>query len=207
MALWMWFKTLPLLLKYTVWVVSVLDIVCHGCPNWFVSYLSDTEIKNINPVIMQSRFWHNQPQFCFILRLQFCILNGGKTGRSCSSVWLGVCFYVQVMFRYLCEEGPHVFSEKQSLSAVRKFATKLILSGKTESGRNDLWPLESSPALTLTHQPSPSSYPCVPGELRTYEALSSDMQKNVLSALRRLDTVTKLRAWVTRLAPANLFGF
>lgn len=202
---WMWFKTLPLLLKYTVWVVSVLEIVCHGSSNCFVSYLSDTEMKNINPVIMQSRFWHNQPQFCLILQLQFCILNGGKTGRSCSSVWVGV-FYVQVMFRYLCEEGRHVFSEKQSLSAVRKLATKLILSGKTESGRNDLWPLKSSPALTL-HQPSPSSYPCVPGELRTYEALSSDMQKNVLSALRRLETVTKLRAWVTRLAPANLFGF
>lgn len=86
MELWMWFKTLPLLLKYTVWVVSVLDIVCHGCSNCFLSYLSDTEIKNINPVIMQSRFWHNQPQFCLILQLQVCILNGGKTGSSCSSV-------------------------------------------------------------------------------------------------------------------------
>ncbi|GLD59748.1 dihydroxyacetone phosphate acyltransferase-like protein [Lates japonicus] len=32
------------------------------------------------------------------------------------------------------------------------------------------------------------------GELHTYEALSSDTQKNVLSALRRLEAVTKLRA-------------
>ncbi|XP_059212930.1 dihydroxyacetone phosphate acyltransferase [Centropristis striata] len=32
------------------------------------------------------------------------------------------------------------------------------------------------------------------GELHTFEALSSDMQKNVLSALRRLEAVTKLRA-------------
>lgn len=47
----------------------------------------------------------------------------------------------------------------------------------------------------------------VSGELHTYEALSSDTHKNVLSALQRLDTVTKSRAWVTRLAPANLFGF
>ncbi|XP_037606301.1 dihydroxyacetone phosphate acyltransferase [Sebastes umbrosus] len=66
----------------------------------------------------------------------------------------------QVMFRYLCEDGVHVFAEKQFLPAVRNLATKLILSG----------------------------------ELHTYEALSSDMQKNVLSALRRLETVTKLRA-------------
>ncbi|XP_051264087.1 dihydroxyacetone phosphate acyltransferase isoform X1 [Dicentrarchus labrax] len=66
----------------------------------------------------------------------------------------------QVMFRYLCEEGVHVLSEKQFLPAVRNLATELILSG----------------------------------ELCTYEALSSDMQKNVLSALRRLEAVTKLRA-------------
>ncbi|KAL6095703.1 gnpat [Pungitius sinensis] len=32
------------------------------------------------------------------------------------------------------------------------------------------------------------------GELHTYEALSSDMQKNVFSALRRLETLTKLNA-------------
>ncbi|KAI3364375.1 hypothetical protein L3Q82_011175, partial [Scortum barcoo] len=66
----------------------------------------------------------------------------------------------QMMFRYLCEDGVHVISEKQFLPAVRNLATKLILSG----------------------------------ELHTYEALSSDTQKNVLSALRRLDTVTKLKA-------------
>lgn len=66
----------------------------------------------------------------------------------------------QVVFRYLCEDGAQVFSEKQFLPAVRNLAMKLILSG----------------------------------ELHTFEALSSDMQKNVLSALRRLDTVTKLRA-------------
>ncbi|XP_041815042.1 dihydroxyacetone phosphate acyltransferase isoform X2 [Chelmon rostratus] len=65
----------------------------------------------------------------------------------------------QLMFRYLCEDEVHVFSEKQFLTAVRNLSTKLILSG----------------------------------ELHTYEALSSDMQKNVLSALRRLDAVTKLR--------------
>lgn len=40
------------------------------------------------------------------------------------------------MFRYFCEEGVHVFSEKQLLPAVRNLATKLILSGKTESGRS-----------------------------------------------------------------------
>uniref|UniRef100_A0A3Q3EUG8 Glyceronephosphate O-acyltransferase n=1 Tax=Labrus bergylta TaxID=56723 RepID=A0A3Q3EUG8_9LABR len=65
----------------------------------------------------------------------------------------------QVVFRYLCEDGVHSFSEKQSLPAVRNLATKLILSG----------------------------------ELYTYEALSSDTQKNVLSALRRLEIVTKSR--------------
>ncbi|KAG7239150.1 hypothetical protein INR49_029901, partial [Caranx melampygus] len=66
----------------------------------------------------------------------------------------------QVMFRYLSEDGVHVFTEKQVVPAVRNLATKLILSG----------------------------------ELHTYEALSSDTQKNVLSALRRLEAVTKLRA-------------
>ncbi|XP_068564923.1 dihydroxyacetone phosphate acyltransferase [Cebidichthys violaceus] len=66
----------------------------------------------------------------------------------------------QVMFRYLCEDGVHVFAEKQLLPAVRNLATKLILSG----------------------------------ELHTYEALSSDMQKNVVSALRRLEALTKLKA-------------
>ncbi|XP_032398394.1 dihydroxyacetone phosphate acyltransferase [Etheostoma spectabile] len=65
----------------------------------------------------------------------------------------------QVMFRYLCEDGVNVFTEKQLLPAVRNLATKLILSG----------------------------------ELHTYEALSSDTQKNVLLALQRLETVTKLR--------------
>ncbi|XP_041832745.1 dihydroxyacetone phosphate acyltransferase [Melanotaenia boesemani] len=66
----------------------------------------------------------------------------------------------QLMFRYLCEEGDHVFTDKQFLLAVRNLATKLILSG----------------------------------ELHTYEALSSDTQKNVLSALRRLEGVTKLNS-------------
>ncbi|KAM6992170.1 dihydroxyacetone phosphate acyltransferase [Tautogolabrus adspersus] len=65
----------------------------------------------------------------------------------------------QVVFRYLCEDGVHSFSEKQSPPAVRNLATKLILSG----------------------------------ELHTFEALSSDTQKNVLSALRRLEIVTKSR--------------
>lgn len=46
-----------------------------------------------------------------------------------------MCFYVQVMFRYLCEEEVHVLSEKQFLPAVRNLATKLILSGKNS---NDL---------------------------------------------------------------------
>lgn len=50
------------------------------------------------------------------------------------------------MFRYLSEEGVNVFTEKQFLPAVRNLATKLILSGKTESVRGDLWPLEPSPA-------------------------------------------------------------
>uniref|UniRef100_A0A3P9CDR7 Dihydroxyacetone phosphate acyltransferase n=1 Tax=Maylandia zebra TaxID=106582 RepID=A0A3P9CDR7_9CICH len=63
----------------------------------------------------------------------------------------------QLIFRYLCENGAHVFTEKQFLPAVQNLATKLILSGKTEF-------------------------------------LSSDTQKNVLSALRRLEAVTKLRA-------------
>ncbi|CAJ1077128.1 dihydroxyacetone phosphate acyltransferase [Xyrichtys novacula] len=66
----------------------------------------------------------------------------------------------QVVFRYLCENGPHSFSEKQIIPALRDWTTKLILSG----------------------------------ELHTYEALSSDTQKNVLSALRRLEIVTKSRA-------------
>ncbi|XP_029281141.1 LOW QUALITY PROTEIN: dihydroxyacetone phosphate acyltransferase [Cottoperca gobio] len=66
----------------------------------------------------------------------------------------------QVIFRYLCEDGLHVVTEKQFLPAVRNLATKRILSG----------------------------------ELHTYEALSSDTQKNVLSALQRLETVTKPRA-------------
>lgn len=66
----------------------------------------------------------------------------------------------QVVFRYLCEEGDHVLSEKQLLPAVRSLATRLILSG----------------------------------QLHTYEALSSDTQKNVLSTLLRLEGVTKLRA-------------
>ncbi|KAM6906234.1 dihydroxyacetone phosphate acyltransferase [Lycodopsis pacificus] len=66
----------------------------------------------------------------------------------------------QVMFRYLCDDGVHVFAEKQLLPAVRNLATKLILSG----------------------------------ELHTYEALSSDTQKNVVSALRRLEALTKLKA-------------
>ncbi|XP_028252785.1 dihydroxyacetone phosphate acyltransferase [Parambassis ranga] len=66
----------------------------------------------------------------------------------------------QLIFRFLCKEGVHVFTEKQLLPAVRSLATKLILSG----------------------------------ELQTYEALSSDTQKNVLSALRRLEALTKSRA-------------
>uniref|UniRef100_A0A669E8F6 Dihydroxyacetone phosphate acyltransferase n=1 Tax=Oreochromis niloticus TaxID=8128 RepID=A0A669E8F6_ORENI len=66
----------------------------------------------------------------------------------------------QLIFRYLCENGAHVFTEKQFLPAVRNLATKLILSG----------------------------------DLHTFEVLSSDTQKNVLSALRRLEAVTKLRA-------------
>ncbi|XP_071775103.1 dihydroxyacetone phosphate acyltransferase isoform X2 [Centroberyx gerrardi] len=65
----------------------------------------------------------------------------------------------QVVFRCLCEEEVHVFSEKQVLPAIRSLATRLILSG----------------------------------ELHSYEALSSDTQKNVLSALLRLEAVTKLR--------------
>ncbi|XP_061602739.1 dihydroxyacetone phosphate acyltransferase [Cololabis saira] len=65
----------------------------------------------------------------------------------------------QLMFRYLCEVGDSVFTEKQFLPAVRNMATKLILSG----------------------------------ELNTYEALSSDVQKNVLSALRRLEALAKLK--------------
>ncbi|KAM4522212.1 dihydroxyacetone phosphate acyltransferase isoform 2-T2 [Odontesthes bonariensis] len=66
----------------------------------------------------------------------------------------------QLMFRYLCEEGDHVFSEKEFLLAVRDLATKLILSG----------------------------------ELHTYEALSSDTQKNVMAALRRLEATAKLNS-------------
>ncbi|KAM3861005.1 dihydroxyacetone phosphate acyltransferase-like [Diretmus argenteus] len=65
----------------------------------------------------------------------------------------------QVVFRYLCEEEVHVFSEKQFLPAVRSLASRLILSG----------------------------------DLHSYEALSSDTQKNVLSALLRLEAVAKLR--------------
>lgn len=39
------------------------------------------------------------------------------------------------------------------------------------------------------------------GELHTYEALSSDMQKNVLSSLRRLGAVTKIEMWVNEIRP------
>ncbi|XP_037541747.1 dihydroxyacetone phosphate acyltransferase [Nematolebias whitei] len=66
----------------------------------------------------------------------------------------------QLMFRYLCEEADHVFTEKQFLQGVRTRATSLILSG----------------------------------ELHTYEVLSSNIQKNVLSALQRLGAVTKMKA-------------
>ncbi|KAG7508269.1 dihydroxyacetone phosphate acyltransferase-like [Solea senegalensis] len=66
----------------------------------------------------------------------------------------------QMMFRYFCEQGAQVITEKQFLPAVRTLATKLLLSG----------------------------------ELHTYEALSSDTQKNVLSALQRLEAVTKMRS-------------
>uniref|UniRef100_H3DFV6 Glyceronephosphate O-acyltransferase n=2 Tax=Tetraodon nigroviridis TaxID=99883 RepID=H3DFV6_TETNG len=65
----------------------------------------------------------------------------------------------QVVFRYLCESGHQMVSEREFLPSVRKLATKLILSG----------------------------------ELDTYETLSSDVQKNVLSALRRLKVVAKTR--------------
>lgn len=45
-------------------------------------------------------------------------------------LWLDqMCFYLQVMFRYLCEE-VHVISEKDFIPAVRNLATKLILLGK-----------------------------------------------------------------------------
>ena len=44
-----------------------------------------------------------------------------------------LCCFVQVMFRYLCEEAVHVFSEKQFHPTVRNLATNLILSGTTES--------------------------------------------------------------------------
>lgn len=108
------------------------------------------------------------------------------------------CFSVQVIFRYLCEEGHHVISEKQFFPAVRELATKLILSGKTESGRN--WSL-SCRMLTVT------VITRVSGELHTYEALSSDLHRNILSGLRRLEIITKLRGWVMRLAAENLFGF
>lgn len=65
---------------------------------------------------------------------------------------------------------------------------------------NDPWPLKSPLALTPFHLR-------VPGELDTYETLSSDMQKNVLSALQRLKVVTKMRLWVAWWASANVFGF
>lgn len=44
-----------------------------------------------------------------------------------------LCCFVQVMFRYLCEDAVHVFSEKQFHPAVRNLATNLILSGTTET--------------------------------------------------------------------------
>nr|XP_057912360.1 dihydroxyacetone phosphate acyltransferase isoform X2 [Doryrhamphus excisus] len=66
----------------------------------------------------------------------------------------------QVMLGFLCEQEANVVTEKDFLPAVRRLASKLILSG----------------------------------DLHTYEALSSDTQKNVLSSLRRLAAVTKLKA-------------
>lgn len=66
----------------------------------------------------------------------------------------------QVTFRFLSEQEPDVFTDKQFLPAVRNLATQLLLSG----------------------------------DLHTYEALSSDTQKNSLSALQTLGAVRKLRA-------------
>lgn len=101
------------------------------------------------------------------------------------------------MFRYLCEDETSVFPEKRFQPAVRKLATNLLLSGEIEDNKE---------YTCLNIQPSPSSSSCVfvAGELGTYEALSSDLQKNVLSALHRLEAVTKLRAWVTRLGPGQI---
>lgn len=70
-----------------------------------------------------------------------------------------------------------------------------------------MWPLTSRTCSTSADH-IVTDYLCAfAGELHTYEALSSDTLKNVLSALRRLAAVTTLRAWVMGLAPADLFGF
>lgn len=103
-----------------------------------------------------------------------------------------MCFYIQAVFRYLCEEDVQVFTEKQFVPAVRKLATELILSGKTGSERNDLQHLRALPPVQL-HPVISVTSAFVAGELHSHEALSSDIQKNVLSALRRLEAITKLR--------------
>lgn len=43
--------------------------------------------------------------------------------------WLFGYVHIQVVFRYLCEDGHRVLSERQLLPSVRKLATELILSG------------------------------------------------------------------------------
>ena len=94
------------------------------------------------------------------------------------------------MFRYLCEEVDDIFAEKHFLPAVRNLATKLILSGEK---RFEL-------ISNLCRLPQLYFNDCFlyfAGELDTYEALSSDLQKNVLSALRRLEALTKLE-WVMK---------
>lgn len=85
------------------------------------------------------------------------------------------------MLRFLSDRDAYVITEQDFLPAVRSLATKLILSGK-ERNRFFIRRYRISLGSPLA------------GHLHTYETLSSDVQKNVLAALRRLAAVTKLRA-------------
>lgn len=54
------------------------------------------------------------------------------------------------MFEYLIKQEAHAVSEKQLPSAARSFTVQLILSGETESDRNDLWLLTNLPKVILS---------------------------------------------------------
>uniref|UniRef100_A0A7N6AE47 Phospholipid/glycerol acyltransferase domain-containing protein n=1 Tax=Anabas testudineus TaxID=64144 RepID=A0A7N6AE47_ANATE len=117
-------------------------------------------------------------------------------------------------FRFLQEVFSYEFIFIPGESS-QDFEEACVLLKKCEAIHINIYPLylsgEGVQVFTEKHflpaVRSLASKLILSGELHTYEALSSDTQKNVLSALRRLAAVTKLSGWVMRLTPANLFGF